>query len=246
MDQHSIIKASQAIASEIQLDKLLLKMVDIIMQTSSAEKCVVVLTTRKNSSNSTSTSNNNNESSPKMSPLLDRSADNNNSTVTSPSLSHQMLLQVQACKLSNDSEETANPVLQNTPIIQCTHYLCLPLITYVARVKQIVVLDNASVTGKFITVYLSIFPVYSSCGTHYLCKTIYIHIYAGNWVSDPYFQRNQTKSVLCLPLLQKGDLSGIVYLENNLFAKVFTLKRVELLQVLSSQVSHPSHRIVQF
>jgi len=35
---------------------------------------------------------------------------------------------------------------------------------------------------------------------------------------NPYIQRNQTQSVLCLPLLNQGELVGVLYLENQLAA----------------------------
>ncbi|MEO1132119.1 MAG: ATP-binding sensor histidine kinase [Cyanobacteria bacterium J06639_1] len=59
----------------------------------------------------------------------------------------------------------------------------------------------------------------------------------GNFRQDPYIQANQSQSVLCAPLLNQGQLSGIVYLENNLLAGAFTPDRLEVLQLLSSQAA---------
>ncbi len=59
----------------------------------------------------------------------------------------------------------------------------------------------------------------------------------GPFVGDPYVKRNQTKSVLCIPLLNRGRLSGILYLENNLAADTFTPERIEVLEVLAGQAA---------
>ncbi len=42
---------------------------------------------------------------------------------------------------------------------------------------------------------------------------------------DPYLQMAPPKSVFCVPLLNQGQLTGILYLENNLMASAFTPER---------------------
>jgi len=54
----------------------------------------------------------------------------------------------------------------------------------------------------------------------------------GQFTNDPYIQKNQPKSILCVPLINQSQIISIVYLENNLTAGVFTPERVELLKVL--------------
>lgn len=61
--------------------------------------------------------------------------------------------------------------------------------------------------------------------------------YQGNFTQDPYIKFHQTKSLLCTPLLDRGKLRGIIYLENNLTIGAFTPKRLEILRVLSSQAA---------
>jgi len=60
---------------------------------------------------------------------------------------------------------------------------------------------------------------------------------AGNFTNDPHLQKSKPKSVLCIPLVNQGNLSGILYLENNLVAGAFTPNRLELLYLLSSQMA---------
>ncbi|WP_438032529.1 AAA family ATPase [Sorangium sp. So ce204] len=54
---------------------------------------------------------------------------------------------------------------------------------------------------------------------------------------DPYVAGQRPRSVLCLPLLLQGRLSGILYVENNATSDAFAPERVELLQLLSAQAA---------
>ena len=55
--------------------------------------------------------------------------------------------------------------------------------------------------------------------------------------ADPYIVQHHARSILCLPLINQGKLTGILYLENNLTPSVFTPDRVALLKVLASQAA---------
>ena len=55
--------------------------------------------------------------------------------------------------------------------------------------------------------------------------------------SDIYIKTHQPKSILCAPILNKGELSGVLYLENNLTTSAFTPDRLELLNILSAQTA---------
>ena len=59
----------------------------------------------------------------------------------------------------------------------------------------------------------------------------------GQFTNDPYIQKYQPKSILCVPLINQSQIVSIVYLENNLTAGAFTPERVELLKVLSGQAA---------
>jgi PAS domain S-box-containing protein len=61
--------------------------------------------------------------------------------------------------------------------------------------------------------------------------------HAGEFVYDPYIQHHQVKSLLCIPLVNLGKTSGILYLENNLATDVFAPERLEMLDLLSSQMA---------
>jgi len=59
----------------------------------------------------------------------------------------------------------------------------------------------------------------------------------GNFNNDLYVIEHNPKSILCIPLLNQKKLIGILYLENNLATEVFTVNRVEILNLLSSQIA---------
>ncbi|MDY6805964.1 MAG: AAA family ATPase [Cyanobacteriota bacterium] len=59
----------------------------------------------------------------------------------------------------------------------------------------------------------------------------------GQYTRDAYIVANKTKSILCTPLVNQGQVSGILYLENNLATGAFTEERIQTLQVLSSQAA---------
>jgi PAS domain S-box-containing protein len=59
----------------------------------------------------------------------------------------------------------------------------------------------------------------------------------GNFTLDPYIREHKPKSILCAPLLHQGQLSGIVYLENNLTTGAFSDDRIKILQLLSGQAA---------
>jgi GAF domain-containing protein len=77
---------------------------------------------------------------------------------------------------------------------------------------------------------------------HYVIRTHEAVIFndatrEGNFINDPYIQRNQTQSLLCLPLLNQSKLVGVLYLENQLAAGAFTPDRSQVLNLLSTQAA---------
>ncbi len=54
---------------------------------------------------------------------------------------------------------------------------------------------------------------------------------------DPYIAEKLPRSVLCVPIVHSGRVTGVFYFENNLATGVFTDDRLEVLNLLSAQVS---------
>ncbi|AFZ06423.1 multi-sensor signal transduction multi-kinase [Oscillatoria nigro-viridis PCC 7112] len=55
--------------------------------------------------------------------------------------------------------------------------------------------------------------------------------------SDRYIEQHQPISVLCIPVLNQGQLIGVLYLENNLTVGAFTSDRIKVLNLLASQAA---------
>ena len=142
MDLRTILKASQAIAGELDLDRLLGKLMDITMNNSGAQQGLL---------------------------LLEQEGEWVIQAAVTAEQSHPQVMQ--AIRLS-DFDEISQTVVR-----------------YVARTQKIVILGDAARNGQF--------------------------------VQDPYFQRRQVKSILCMPLLNQGQTSGILYLENSLAERRF-------------------------
>ncbi|MGB5217529.1 MAG: diguanylate cyclase [Smithella sp.] len=85
---------------------------------------------------------------------------------------------------------------------------------------------------------------------HHICHSIVNYVYhsgenivlgnaakEGLFTNDPYITRVQCKSVLCTPIMSKGKLSGLLYIENNISENAFTPERLEILQSFSVQAA---------
>ncbi|MFM0004945.1 AAA family ATPase [Paraburkholderia dipogonis] len=57
------------------------------------------------------------------------------------------------------------------------------------------------------------------------------------FAADDYFARRRPKSVLCLPIMRRSALIGLLYLENNLATHAFPPERVTVLELLASQAA---------
>jgi anti-anti-sigma regulatory factor len=53
--------------------------------------------------------------------------------------------------------------------------------------------------------------------------------------NDPYLASKKPQSLLCVPLIRQGQLTGILYLENEVSHDVFTADRIEMLHTLAAQ-----------
>jgi signal transduction histidine kinase/GAF domain-containing protein len=59
----------------------------------------------------------------------------------------------------------------------------------------------------------------------------------GNFTHDPYVLAQHPKSILCTPIRHQARLVGLLYLENNLTENSFTPARLDVLNILSSQIA---------
>ena len=164
LDLNTVLKASQAISSEIKLEILLDNLMKVVIENAGAQKGFLIL-------------------------------DSNESWV----------IEAQGVLGKDDSR-----ILQSIPIDSIDTKTSIPIlptkiINYVRHTQESIVLDEAIREGQFI--------------------------------DDPYIIAHKSKSILCTPLLNQGQLKGIVYLENNLTTGAFTADRVELLNILAAQAA---------
>ena len=158
LDVASVVKASQAVASEIVLPKLIERLMTIALENAGADRGLLIL------------------------PVED-----------------DYLIQAEA-RASGDQVEV---VLCRKPItgITCPE----ALLRYVIRTHESVILDHASRPNLF--------------------------------SEDDYLRGRQTKSILCLPLIKQGRLTGLLYLENTLTTHAFPAGRVAVLELLAAQAA---------
>jgi len=57
------------------------------------------------------------------------------------------------------------------------------------------------------------------------------------FTQDPYIKEKQPLSILCIPILSRNELLGVLYVEHKWLTGVFTAQRVEVLSLLASQAA---------
>jgi len=57
------------------------------------------------------------------------------------------------------------------------------------------------------------------------------------FMHDPYISFHAPRSVMCIPIIRKKGLTGMLYLENNLTSGIFTQKHVGTLELLAAQAA---------
>jgi len=57
------------------------------------------------------------------------------------------------------------------------------------------------------------------------------------FMHDPYISLQEPLSVMCIPIIRKKGLTGMLYLENNLTSGIFTQKHVATLELLAAQAA---------
>jgi predicted ATPase/signal transduction histidine kinase len=159
LDLTTVLKASQSISSDIQLDQVLANLMKVLLENAGAQKSVLLLRQEG-----------------------------------------QWEVAVQA---GDDLELTLQiPKGQSLSVEQV---MPQSMLNYVAHTAETLVIDTAGSEPPF--------------------------------SNDAYILTQQPKSILCMPIHHRGELIGILYLENNLSSRAFTSDRVEVLQLLATQAA---------
>ncbi|GAB1544540.1 AAA family ATPase [Scytonema sp. NUACC21] len=157
LDLASVIKASQALSSEMQLEKLFSTLIQVVMKNAGSEKFVLILLKK------------------------------NRLFIEASQKFQQPPIVMQSIPFESSPEVPAN------------------LINYVKNTIETLVMDDPKTQTLL--------------------------------ASDPYIIDNQPKSLLCTPILNQGKLIGILYLENPFTKGVFTSDRIQVINLLCSQVA---------
>ncbi len=167
LDLYTIVNALQAISSEIILEKLIEKIMNIIVEHAGAQKGVLFL--RRNGEIYTE----------------------------AECLAEPRKFLLHSSILSSDFDAVPQTV-----------------VNYVKRTGEYIVLGNATENGLF--------------------------------ADDPYIRENDSRSLLCFPLIARQDMKGIIYLENRIAAHVFNPKRFEVTRLLATQAAFSLENAILF
>jgi histidine kinase len=163
LDLQTVIKTSQALSSEINLNDLFTRMIKIVMENAGATACTIML--KENGEWSQRATN----------------------------------------RLSENSNHQSHNIIPLKAEYTSELELPLSVALYAIRTQKSLTLNNPLKNPTF--------------------------------ANDDYLKRNNPKSILCLPFAAKGDLLGMLYLENDLVADAFSENRLQLLKIVTSQLS---------
>ncbi|RMH69519.1 MAG: GAF domain-containing protein [Gemmatimonadetes bacterium] len=110
---------------------------------------------------------------------------------------------------------------------------------WVIEVEKLADSDTINLTGAM---PLELSPQISPAIIQYVIRTktpVVLHNATRDhrFANDEYLQHHQPKSILCTPILHRNRVTGLLYLENNLTEGAFTSERLEVLNLLSSQIA---------
>ena len=177
LDMMTVFKATQAIAKEVVLDRLLETLMHVAVEAAGAQNGVLLLN--------------------EPGGLVVRA--------------HTFKERLKGKNNYYDKGDRSNSVNDKTSVIVETvalsNFSQLPLsvVNYVSRTLETVVLADALNE-----------PVFGR---------------------DKHFRKECNYSVFCLPIVKQSKLLSVLYLENNLAANIFTRERINLLELLSGQIS---------
>ena len=59
----------------------------------------------------------------------------------------------------------------------------------------------------------------------------------GDFTNDNYIRKEKIQSIICIPILHHGKITGLLYLENNRMTSAFTPRHVQTLKLIASQAA---------
>lgn len=161
LDLSTVLKASQAISQEIHVERLLERLLQVVMENAGAQTGILLL----------------------------RTGQDWQIWADCPD--------ARCCPLQ--------PVLLSDPGLSSALMLPLSVVHYVQRTAETVLINDVESAHAF--------------------------------RADPYWAARSPQSVLCVPILNQGQLIGILYLENQAVVGAFTSDRQEVVQLIAVQAA---------
>ncbi|MEH2139363.1 ATP-binding sensor histidine kinase [Nostoc sp.] len=176
LDLATVMKASHALAGEIELEKLLTTLMQVVIENAGADKSILLLLQEDN-------------------------------WVVAAQKTSQAIVEEEQFLLPRVTPTGENLEIINLHSLPLSDSQNIPkaIVNYVSRTSETLVLDDARRETPF--------------------------------ANDPYIIQWQPKSLLCTPIHNRGQIVGILYLENRLTTGAFTQNRLEVLRLLTAQAA---------
>ncbi|MBD2521763.1 ATP-binding sensor histidine kinase [Nostoc sp. FACHB-133] len=175
LDLATVMKASHALAGEIELEKLLTTLMQVVIENAGADKSVFLL------------------------------LQEDNWVVVAQKTSRAIFEEEQFLPHPTPTDENLGIINLRSLPLSASQDVPKAVVNYVSRTTETLVLDDARKETTF--------------------------------ANDPYIILWQPKSLLCTPIHNRGQLIGILYLENSLTTGAFTQNRLEVLRLLTAQAA---------
>ncbi|MEJ6480375.1 AAA family ATPase [Nostoc punctiforme UO1] len=175
LDLATVMKASHALAGEIELEKLLTTLMQVVIENAGADKSVLLL------------------------------LQEDNWVVVAQKTSQALFEEEQFLPHPTPTDENLGIINLHSLPLSASQDVPKAVVNYVSRTTETLVLDDARKETTF--------------------------------AKDPYIILWQPKSLLCTPIHNRGQLIGILYLENSLTTGAFTQNRLEVLRLLTAQAA---------
>ncbi|MHC5599167.1 MAG: GAF domain-containing protein [Nostoc sp.] len=187
LDLATAIKPSHALAGEIELEKLLTILMQVVSENAGAEKSVLLLLQENN-----------------WVVAAQRSSKGTVQKASPTATSYVNPISQCLPRATPTGENLGIMNLHSLPL-SASQDIPKAVVNYVSRTSETLVLDDARTETTF--------------------------------ANDPYIIQWQPKSLLCTPIHNRGQLIGILYLENSLTTGAFTQNRLEILHLLTAQAA---------
>ncbi|GAM24119.1 hypothetical protein SAMD00019534_072940 [Acytostelium subglobosum LB1] len=211
-DLCSVITVSHSLAEEIYYDRLLKRLMKVVIRNAGASRGFLLLLEDSNKELFPNSTNVFGELNVAASACV-----TGEKVIVEVYINSNRTADGSSVMMSPPDTPTVSPILRNTSGVPMneqlnkaikedgTWNLCVSMINYVRRTQSPLLISNASDDKTF--------------------------------SEDSYVMQQKPKSVLVLPIVHQGKLVSVLYLENNFTTGAFTSNRLEVMNLLSTQIA---------